>query len=116
MLKTPFGFRDHYVMYLRQHGNMVYFGGRERSVVTIVDVPPLLVLLERITKAPRTPFFENQSYSLFYSTVGVYGVKTSIAPDDMVQEPAPVNYEGAYLRACSQFPAYSPPPEGSVFR
>jgi hypothetical protein len=50
--------------------------------------------VERITKAPRTPFFENQPHSHFYSTVGVYGVETSIAPDDMVQEPAPVNYEG----------------------
>jgi hypothetical protein len=70
--------------------------------VTIVDASTI-VLLERITACPS--FFENQPYSLFYSAVW-YGVKTSIAPDDMVQEPAPVNYEEAYLRACSQFPAY----------
>jgi hypothetical protein len=89
-----------------KHG--ILFGGRERSVVTIVDVPPLLVLLERITTALSYSLSlkKTNPYSLFYSAVGGTVWKTSIAPDDMVQEPAPVNYEEAYLRACSQFPAY----------
>jgi hypothetical protein len=72
-------------LYLRQHGNMVYFGGRERSVVTIVDVPHWFCW--SITKACRTLFFEKISFPPL-----AVRWKTSIAPDDMVQEPAPVNY------------------------
>jgi hypothetical protein len=73
-----------------------------------VDVPSLQELQLRIRQALSYALTQKLTnpQSHFFSTDSGLVWKSAIAPDCQVQENAMVNYEEAYIRAWSQFPAH----------